>query len=70
MEKKVRRPIAGKPAEDPRLAHRTACERVHRRLADQCGGNTLRVRGPTKAMGHLVFGSLARTIDQLSRRVT
>jgi len=70
MEKKARRQIGWKPAEARRLAQRTSCERVNSRLKDQFGGNTLRVRGPTKAMCHLMFGILALTIDQLIRLVT
>jgi IS5 family transposase len=70
MEKKARRQIAWKPAEARRLAQRTACERVNSRLKDQFGGNNLRVRGPTKAMCHLMFGILALPIDQLTRLVT
>ena len=53
-----------------RLAQRTACERVDSRLEDQFGGHHVRVRGPTKAMCHLMFGILALTIDQLTRLVT
>ena len=68
-EKKARAHIAWKPAEARRLAQRTACERVNSRLKDQFGGNTLRVRGPTKAMCHLMFGILALTVDQLIRLV-
>lgn len=70
MEKKARRQIGWKPAEARRLAQRTSCERVNSRLKDQFGGNNLRVRGPTKAMCHLMFGILALTIDQLTRLVT
>ena len=69
-EKKARQQIAWKPAEARRLAQRTACERVNSRLKDQFGGNTLRVRGPTKAMCHLMFGILALTVDQLTRLVS
>jgi len=69
-EKKARQQIAWKPAEARRLAQRTSCERVNSRLKDQFGGNTLRVRGPAKAMCHLMFGILALTIDQLIRLVT
>ena len=70
MEKRARRQIAWKPAEARRLAQRTSCERVNSRLKDQFGGNNLRVRGPTKAMCHLMFGILALTVDQLTRLVT
>ncbi|HRY24200.1 MAG TPA: transposase, partial [Geminicoccaceae bacterium] len=69
-EKKAREQIAWKPAEARRLAQRTSCERVNSRLKDQFGGNHVRVRGPTKAMCHLMFGILALTVDQLIRLVT
>jgi hypothetical protein len=70
MEKKARQQIAWKPAEAMRLAQRTSCERVNSRLKDQFGGHHVRVRGPTKAMCHLMFGILALTVDQLTRLVT
>lgn len=69
MEKKARAHIAWKPAEALRLAQRTSCERVNSRLKDQFGGNHLRVRGPAKAMCHLMFGILALTVDQLVRLI-
>jgi hypothetical protein len=63
------RPSKSPPADVRRTAQRTSCERVNRCLKDQFGGNNLRVRGPTKAMCHLMFGILALTIDQLTRLV-
>ena len=42
-------------------------ERVNARLKDEFGGRTLRVRGASKVMAHLMFGILALTVDQLLR---
>lgn len=55
------------PAEAIRYHERTAAERSNARLKDEFGGNTLRVQGPTKVMGHLMFGILALSADQLMR---
>lgn len=56
-------------AEAVRYKARTAVERVFSRLKDQAGGSTIRVRGPTKVMCHLMFGILVLTVDQLIRLV-
>jgi hypothetical protein len=45
-------------------------ERVNARLKDEFGGRTLRVRGPAKAMAHLMFGVIALTVDQLLKLIT
>jgi hypothetical protein len=55
------------PAEAVRYNERTAAERSNARLKDEFGGNTLRVKGGTKVMGHLMFGVLALSADQLMR---
>jgi Transposase DDE domain/Transposase domain (DUF772) len=55
------------PAEAIRYHERTAAERSNARLKDEFGGNTLRVKGDTKVMGHLMFGILALSADQLMR---
>jgi transposase len=52
-------------AERDRFAERTMVERVYSRLKDEFGGRTLRVRGPSKVMAHLMFGVVALTVDQL-----
>lgn len=52
-----------------RTAPQTPGERVFSRLKDQAGGSTIRVRGPTKVMCHLMFGILVVTVDQLIRLV-
>ncbi len=55
------------PAEAVRYNERTAAERSNARLKDEFGGNHLRVKGSAKAMGHLMFGVLALSADQLMR---
>jgi hypothetical protein len=57
-------------AEDVRYRERTTVERVNARLKDEFGGRTVRVRGHTKAMCHLMFGIVALAADQILRRVT
>jgi hypothetical protein len=54
-------------AQQDRYRERTAVERVFSRLKDEFGGRYLRVRGPQKAMAHLMFGVLALTVDQVLR---
>ncbi len=55
------------PAEAIRYNERTAAERSNARLKDEFGGKTLRVKGDTKVMAHLMFGLLALSADQLMR---
>ncbi len=55
------------PAEAIRYNERTAAERSNARLKDEFGGKTLRVKGDTKVMAHLMFGILALSADQLMR---
>ncbi|MBK7954696.1 MAG: transposase [Candidatus Accumulibacter sp.] len=55
------------PAEAIRYNERTAAERSNARLKDEFGGRTLRVKGHTKVMAHLMFGILALSADQLMR---
>jgi len=52
-------------AEQDRLRERTTVERVYSRLKDEFGGRSIRVRGASKIMAHLMFGVLALTVDQL-----
>jgi Transposase DDE domain/Transposase domain (DUF772) len=59
--------IAFAPAEAIRYHERTAAERSNARLKDEFGGNHLRVKGDAKVMGHLMFGILALSADQLMR---
>jgi len=55
------------PAEATRYNERTAAERSNARLKDEFGGNHIMVKGSTKVMGHLMFGVLALSADQLMR---
>ena len=55
------------PAEAIRYNERTAAERSNARLKDEFGGQTVRVKGDTKVMAHLMFGILALSADQLMR---
>ena len=55
------------PAEAIRYNERTVAERSNARLKDEFGGNSIRVQGATKVMGHLMFGVLALSADQLMR---
>ena len=55
------------PAEAIRYHERTAAERSNARLKDEFGGQTLRVKGDTKVMAHLMCGILALSADQLMR---
>lgn len=56
--------------EQTRFKNRTTVERVYSRLKDEFGGKTIRVRGHSKVMAHLMFGILALTADQLLRLIT
>ena len=58
---------AFEPADAIRYNERTVAERSNARLKDEFGGNTVRVKGGTKVMGHLMFGVLALSADQLMR---
>ena len=55
------------PAQAIRYNERTVAERSNARLKDEFGGNHLRVKGHVKVMGHLMFGLLALSVDQLMR---
>lgn len=55
------------PADAIRYNERTVAERSNARLKDEFGGNQVRVKGGTKVMGHLMFGVLALSADQLMR---
>ncbi len=55
------------PAEAICYNERTAAERTHARLKDEFGGRHVMVKGAPKVMGHLMFGVLALSADQLMR---
>jgi hypothetical protein len=54
-------------AEDVRFNQRTTVERANARLKDEFGAKNLRVRGPGKAMCHLMFGVCVLAADTLLR---
>ena len=55
------------PAEAIRYNERTVAERSNARLKDEFGGQSLRVKGASKVMSHLMFGVLTLSADQLMR---
>ena len=55
-------------AEQDRFAERTMVERVFSRLKDEFGARSIRVRGASKIMAHLMFEVLALTVAQLLKR--
>jgi hypothetical protein len=57
-------------AEGVRYRERATVERVNARLKDEFGGRTIRVRGNTKVMCHLMFGIVALAADQILRLIT
>lgn len=61
----ARKSLPFTPAEEQRFQERTLVERVYSRLKDEFGARTVRVRGASKIMAHLMFGVLALTVDQL-----
>ncbi len=58
------------PHEAQRYKERSTAERINARLKDEFGGVSVRVRGHSKIMAHLMFGILALTADQLMRFAT
>ena len=56
-------------AERQRFGERSASERVNGRLKEFFGGRTVRVRGASKVMCHLMFGVLAITALSLWQRL-
>jgi len=55
------------PADAIRYHERTVAERTNARLKDEFGAKNIMVQGSTKVMGHLMFGVLALSADQLMR---
>jgi hypothetical protein len=62
--------VGHKTAEAIRYNERSTVERVNARLKDEFGGRVVRVRGHAKVMGHLMFGILALTANQMMSLVT
>ena len=58
------------PHEAVRYKVRSTVERANARIKDEFGGRSIYVRGPAKAMAHLMFGIVALTVDQLMRWTT
>jgi hypothetical protein len=56
-------------AEDVRYNERTTVERANARLKDEFGAKTLRVKGPAKAMCHLMFGVCVLAADTILRLI-
>jgi len=69
-EAKRQRRVGHRMAEQVRYGERSTAERVNAGLKDNHGGRTVRVKGPEKAMCHLMFGVLSFTVLQLVRLVT
>jgi hypothetical protein len=55
------------PAMKRRFAERGTVERVNSNLKDNYGGRTIRVKGATKVMAHLMFGIISMTAMQIFR---
>jgi hypothetical protein len=55
------------PATKSRFAQRTSAERVNSNLKDNYGGRTIRVKGASKVMAHLMFGIVSITAMQVFR---
>ena len=55
------------PADALRYKERTVAERTNARLKDEFGAGHITVKGASKVMGHLMFGVLALSADQLMR---
>ena len=55
------------PATKSRFAQRTSAERVNSNLKDNYGGRTIRVKGTSKVMAHLMFGIISITAMQIFR---
>jgi len=58
------------PHEKQRYKQRSSAERTNSQLKDNLGARFLRVRGPDKAMTHLMFGVLALAVIQIGRLFT
>jgi hypothetical protein len=68
-EAKRQRLLGHSTAEQARYNERSTAERVNAAIKDSHGGRTVRVRGPSKVMCHLMFGVFTFTTLQLVRLV-
>ena len=55
------------PATKSRFAERSSAERVNSNLKDNYGGRSVRVKGASKVMAHLMFGIISITAMQIFR---
>lgn len=55
------------PATKSRFAERSSAERVNSNLKDNYGGRSIRVKGASKVMAHLMFGIVSITAMQIFR---
>lgn len=55
------------PATKTRFRQRSCAERINSNLKDNYGGRTIRVKGASKVMAHLMFGIISITAMQLFR---
>jgi len=55
------------PATKSRFAERSSAERVNSNLKDNYGGRSIRVKGASKVMAHLMFGVISVAATQLYR---
>jgi hypothetical protein len=69
QEAKRQRLVGHRLAEDVRYDERSTAERVNAAIKDNHGGRSVRVRGGSKVMCHLMFGVLGFTALQLMRLV-
>ena len=70
MAHKINTPVPGTTTDHPvyrteRLRIRTLDEQGFGRLKESFGARTVRVRGSTRVMAHLMFGVLALTADRI-----
>ncbi len=70
VENKRCRLVGHKTAEEIRYNERTTVERFNGRLKDEFGGRVVHVRGHAKVMGHLMFGIMELTSNQMLLFVT
>ena len=64
-EKKCRRIAGHQLAQDIHYNERSIVERVNGRLKDEFNGRSVRVKGNSKVICHLMFGIIVLSIDQL-----
>ncbi len=69
-EARAQRCVGFQLPQDVRYNERSSAERVNANLKDNCGGNTVRVRGAAKVYCHLMFGIVAIAAEQVLRLVT